>query len=190
MLMQVGELEMLLDDTLSVAAKAKAAGDDTSEMEDLYWTYWNDRFVLYEVYRPKNTLQDMLALREPVSKYHPAKNANDTWNGLSSPYFGVADLKWFSKSMISLEKYIELNRQLFNFIMNYDARNLEKDFQMPVHFISGSEDWICPVQLVREYMDLLSAPEKSISILDGCGHAPQFVSSKEFADLVKSCLKK
>ena len=92
--------------------------------------------------------------------------------------------------MFSLEKYIELNRQLFNFIMNYDARNLEKDFQMPVHFISGSEDWICPVQLVREYMDSISAPEKSISVLDGCGHAPQFVSSKEFADLVKSCLKK
>lgn len=171
-------------------AKAKAAGDDTSEMEDLYWTYWNDRFVLYEVYRPKNTLQDMLALREPVSKYHPAKNANDVWNGLSSPYFGVADLKWFSKSMFSLEKYIELNRKLFDFIMNYDARNLDKDFQMPVHFISGSEDWICPVQLVREYMDSISAPEKSISVLDGCGHAPQFVSSKDFADLVKSCLKK
>jgi pimeloyl-ACP methyl ester carboxylesterase len=168
-------------------AKAKAAGDDTSEMEDLCQTYWNDRFVLYEVYHPKNTLQDMLALREPVSKYHPAKEANDAWNGLSSPYFGVADLKWFSKSMFSLDEYIELNRKLFDFIMNYDARNLEKDFQMPVHFISGSEDWICPVQLVREYMDSISAPEKSISVLDGCGHAPQFASPKEFADIVKIC---
>lgn len=159
-------------------AKAKAAGDDTSEMETTYETYMADR-----------TLKNMLALREPVSKYHPVdKEANDMWLGMSSPYFGVDDLRWFFKQVFALDDYLALNGQLFDYIMTYDAFGKEMEYQVPVHFISGAEDWICPVDLTGEYMDGISAPDKSLELIAGSGHSPQKDFPKEFADAAREVL--
>ena len=158
--------------------KAKAAGDDTSDMEKLYETYMAER-----------TLKNMLILREPVSKYHPAaKEANDIWLGMSSPYFGVDDLRWFFKQVFSLDDYLELNRPLFDYIMTFDASEKEMTYQVPVHFISGSEDWVCPVALVEEYMDKISAPQKDLTLIDGGGHSPQTDFPEEFAAVVRKVL--
>ena len=153
--------------------KAEEAGDDTSEMEKAYETYMADK-----------TLINMLALREPVSKYHPvSKESNDVWLGMSSPYFGVDDLKWFFKQIFTLDDYLSLNSKLFDYIDTYDAFEKGMHYQVPVHFISGSEDWICPVELVREYMNAVSASQKELSLIDGCGHSPQCDSPEEFAEV-------
>jgi len=159
-------------------ARAKATGDDTSGMETAYETYMADR-----------TLKNMLALREPVSKYHPVdKEANDMWLGMSSPYFGVDDLRWFFKQVFALDDYLALNGQLFDYIMTYDAFDKEMEYQVPVHFISGAEDWICPVDLTREYMDGISAPDKSLDLISGSGHSPQMDFPEEFADAAREVL--
>ncbi len=160
--------------------KAKAAGDDTSEMEKAYETYMADK-----------TLLNMLALREPVSKYHPAaRKANVMWLGMSSPYFGIDDLKWFSKQIFSLNDYLALNSRLFDYIGTYDAYEKKTDYQVPVHFISGSEDWICPVDLTREYMDAITAPQKDLTLIDGCGHSPQNDAPEDFANAVKGVISR
>ena len=158
--------------------KAKAAGNDTAGMEKLYDTYMADR-----------TLKNMLLLRDPVSKYHPAaKEANEMWLGMSSPYFGVDDLRWFFKQVFSLDEYLALNDQLFDYIMTFDAYDHDLSYQVPVHFIMGSEDWICPVALVREYMNDISAPRKDFTLIDGSGHSPQTAFPREFADAVREVL--
>ena len=158
--------------------KAKAAGDDTGEMEKRYETYMAER-----------TLKNMLALREAVSEYHPAaKEANTVWLGMSSPYFGVDDLRWFIRQVASLDDYLALNRQLFDSIMTFDAYDKEMDYQVPVHFISGSEDWICPVALIMKYMDDIKAPQKDFTLIEGCGHFPQTASPREFANAVRKVL--
>lgn len=158
--------------------KAKAAGDDTSEMEKAYETYMEDR-----------TLTNMLNLRNPVSVYHTAeKESNSIWLGMSSPYFGIDDLKWFFKQVFSLDNYLKLNRQLLDYLMTYEAEEKEMDYQVPVHFISGAEDWICPVELVRKYENKITAPKKDLHLIDGCGHSPQTDAPKEFVDVVSEAL--
>ena len=161
-------------------AKAIAAGDDTSNLVAAYETYMSDQ-----------TLQNMIALREPVSVYHPAEREADHVSlGLSSPYFGIDDARWFLKQVFSLDDYLALNSQLFDYIMTFDAFELEMNYQVPVHFISGSEDWVCPVDLIRDYHDSISAPDKSLTLIDGSGHAPQTDFSEEFADAVREVLSK
>ena len=151
--------------------KAKTAGDDTGKMEEAY-----------KVYMENKTLTNMLALREPVAKYHPVpRESNMIWQGLSSPYFGIDDVKWFFKPMISIDGFIELNKPLFDYAEKYDVFDNGLDYQIPVYFISGSEDWICPVELVKEYAEAISAPHKNMIIIEGCGHYPQFDAPEEFA---------
>ena len=110
------------------------------------------------------------------------------WLGMSSPYFGVDDLRWFFKQVFALDDYLALNGQLFDYIMTYDAFGKEMEYQVPVHFISGAEDWICPVDLTGEYMDGISAPDKSLELRAGSGHSPQKDFPKEFADAAREVL--
>ena len=38
---------------------------------------------------------------------------------------------------------------------------------MPVYFVSGSCDWICPVDSVQAYFEEISAVDKGMEIIDG-----------------------
>ncbi|WP_407434422.1 alpha/beta fold hydrolase [Treponema sp.] len=167
--------ELSYKDALS---KAERAGDDTSEMKKLH-----------DIYSSDSSISNMLALRAEISKYHPVpEEANVAWLGLSSPYYGVEDVKWFM-TQFSLDDYVELNKALFDYTLSFNAFEKELNYEVPVHFISGSEDWICPVQLVEKYKEKISAPEKTLTLIEGAGHSPQFDLPEKFAECVKRDLR-
>lgn len=159
-------------------AIAKSKGDDTASLEAAYSSYSEDM-----------TLVNMMNLRGLVSKYHPVPNeANTIWLGIASPYMGFDDLRWFLKQMSDFEEYVKLNRQLFDYIIVADVRDYGMDYQVPVGFISGSEDWITPVKYSEDYYNAVSAPLKDIALIDGCGHSPHYDSPTEFCDILKEML--
>jgi pimeloyl-ACP methyl ester carboxylesterase len=47
-------------------------------------------------------------------------------------------------------------------------------FAMPMVFIQGSEDLLCPPSLVQDYMDRIAAPHKRLIVLPGAGHLAIF----------------
>lgn len=158
--------------------KAHSNGDDTIEMEAAYNTYIED-----------NNLVNMMILRSKISKYHIAeKQTNTIWLGISSPYMGFDEIRWFLKQIGSLEDYFALNKQLFDYVMVADVRDYGTKYQVPVGFLSGSCDWTTPVKYTQDYFNLISAPQKHISLLDGCGHSPQFDSPEEFCEILKTIL--
>lgn len=158
--------------------KAIVNGDDTGAMESAY-----------EAFIESKSLSAMINLRSQVSKYHTAeREANTIWAGITSPYMGIDDLRWFLKQAGNFEDYIELNLQLFDYIMTADVRDYGLEYQMPVGFISGSEDWITPVKYSADYFNLVSAPDKQFSLIEGCGHSPQYDAPEEFCDALKSML--
>jgi pimeloyl-ACP methyl ester carboxylesterase len=53
---------------------------------------------------------------------------------------------------------------------------------------SGTCDWICPVDPVKEYSETITAPEVRMELVEGCGHEVQFSLSSEFADVVLNLL--
>ena len=129
-------------------------------------------------------------LRKQISKYHSVHvKDSETWQALTSPYFGVDDFKWFLKQIGKMEDYFELNSQLFDYTLGFDSFAEEREYEMPVYFISGSDDYICPVDSVREYLDFIKAENKNLFIMKGCGHNTQYARPKEFARIVKSCLR-
>lgn len=159
-------------------ARAKANGDDTTEMVTAYETYLED-----------SSLMNMLALRGHVSKYHTQEiQTNTIWMGVASPYMGIDDIHWFLKQLGSLEDYLSLNKQLYDYVMEADVRDYGTEYKVPVGFITGSCDWTTPVKYAEDYCELITAPQKQISIMEGCGHAPQYDLPEEFCKTLRSML--
>jgi pimeloyl-ACP methyl ester carboxylesterase len=159
--------------------KAVKAGDDTTDMTKAF-----------EQFQKSGSLIDMLRLRSLVSVYHPADVSDkESWMAITSPYFSVDDFRWFLKQLGNMEDYISLNRQLFDYTMAFDAYNNGLTYEMPVYFVSGTCDWICPVDSVKEYSETITAPEIRMELVEGCGHGTQFSSPIDFADVVRDFLE-
>lgn len=108
---------------------------------------------------------------------------------LFSPYFNIDDLKWFIKQNGNLEDYFALNKDLFDYTLNFDVYKNELTYDMPVYFISGTCDWICPVDSIKEYADNITSPEVKMITLDGCGHNVQYSEPKLFSIKLKKLVK-
>lgn len=158
--------------------KAATQGDDTTALENAYRKYSNNM-----------TLMNMMNLRGLVGEYHSAeKEANTIWLGIASPYMGIDDLRWFLKQAGEFGEYIELNQQLFDYIMIADVRDYGLEYQVPVGFISGTDDWTTPVKYSEDYFNSISAPAKEFKCINGCGHSPHYDSPEEFCDALEKML--
>ncbi len=159
--------------------KAKEAGRNTERMEKAYAAFNEER-----------SIRNILALRKITSEFHPVTVRDNTvWMSAASPYFGMDDLRWIMVQMGDYDEYYKLNKDLFDQTFDFDVNTLGKEYKMPVHFISGSDDWICPVDSVRNYMDSIEAPDKSLELFSGCGHNVQYAKPEEFAETVKKVLR-
>lgn len=171
------------EDALSLA---RAKGDDTAELEAAY-----ERFIA------DMSLTNLMELRAKTNPYHPLTVTEDvsTMAALTSPVLGVDDVRWYLFQMGALmddarmERYEELVEKPLSDVTDvFNALEYHDAYQMPVVFISGSCDWICPVGLVEEYMDVMTAPRKELRLIEGCGHSPQGQLPEAFCQEVKDFL--
>lgn len=163
------------EDALS---KATAKGDDTAKMVEAYNKYINDK-----------SLVNMLEVRKHTTPYHKAdKSSNTIWIGLSSPYMNYDDVRWMFKPMGDMEGFLKLNQQLFDGLMTVDVRDFGMEYVVPVGFITGTQDWTTPVKYAKDYCEAVTAPEKKLVLIDGCGHSPQYDDSEAFCDELKGML--
>ena len=163
------------EDALS---KATAKGDDTAKMVEVYDKYINDK-----------SLVNMLELRKHTTPYHKAdKSANTIWIGLSSPYMNYDDVRWMFKPMGDMDGFLKLNQQLFDSLMTVDVREFGMEYEVPVGFITGAQDWTTPVKYAKDYCEAVTAPEKKLVLIDGCGHSPQYDDSEAFCNELKGML--
>lgn len=144
------------EDALSIA---KENGDDVEAM-----------VAAFERYQSDASLENMIELRNYVSPYHtPEKESNYILTALTSPYLGVNDVLWFGKQLGSLSDFVDLNRQLFDYISSEDVYAYGTEFQIPVGFVSGSCDWITPVKYTEDYYHTITAPKKEMQLIEGWG---------------------
>lgn len=165
------------EDALKIA---RERGDDTSKMEEAYEAFMSDM-----------SIANLLQLRSLVSPYHPQAVTKDvsTLAALSSPIAGVDDVRWYMIQMQATmggTRYKELVEDpLGDYMMNFNVLGQSEIYEMPVLFLSGSCDWVCPVGLVEEYADSVSAPVVELRLMEGCGHSPQGQLPEEFALEIK-----
>ena len=60
---------------------------------------------------------------------------------------------------------------------------------MLVYFISSSCDCVFRVDPIREYAQVIQAPNSDFLVIDGPGHNLQYSTPMEFADVVKYVLE-
>ncbi|MBQ5310940.1 MAG: alpha/beta hydrolase [Oscillospiraceae bacterium] len=128
----------------------------------------------------------MMRLRSFTGKYHTApKAANEIWMGISSPYMGLADLRYFFRQTDTYS-FFELQRGLMGSLS--DSMYRYTDYQVPVDIIMGEYDWTCPTVCARDYLKQISAPSKGFHVIEGCGHSPQYDNTEAFAEIVLGIL--
>lgn len=160
--------------------RANAKGDDTTDM-----------ILAYEKYVSEPTILNVINLRNYTMKYHIPKIAdNATFYSVVSPYFGVDDLKWFFKQLGPMEQYISYNSNLFKYTQEFNIHAYSSVYEMPVYFISGSDDWVCPIGPIEEYVNHIVAPDKNMVIIEGVGHNLQYSDPKAFEEILLSCLER
>ena len=178
----VGQLVSFESDLYSyehALAIAKERGDDTDAMK-----------AAHAAYLAEPTIPNMIAMRRTTSPPHTAvRAANTLWLGVSSPFMGIDDLRWFLVQCGDLTAYIARNQQLYDHVLTADLRKWPLDYAMPVGLITGGSDWVTPAKYAQDYHDMITAPEKRITLLDGCGHAPYYDAPEEFCTLLTGMLE-
>lgn len=177
----VGQMVSIESETYSyehALGIARERGDDVSAME-----------AAHAAYLAEPTLPRMIAMRRTTAPYHTAeREANTIWLGVSSPCMGWDDLRWFLVQCGDMEDYFARNQQLFDYMFSADLRDSGLTYAMPVGFITGRSDWVTPAKYAQDYHDAITAPEKQIALLDGCGHTPHYDAPEEFCQILDGML--
>lgn len=132
-------------------------------------------------------------MNKTIQKYLPAEKqislSHQAFIGLSSPDMNFEDLRWFINA-ISTKKMFSLVEPLIDYsYYEFDALESGLSFEVPMYFIQGEDDWITPTAMVENYYETVSAPEKDLILMPGCGHTPFLDDPAEFADCIKTVLK-
>lgn len=159
--------------------RALASGEDVSRMDAACQEFLRDK-----------TVMNMLALRQQTSAYHHAEKADQNllWLAAKSPYLGFDDVRWFLTQLCSVENFVALNENLFDDALSVDVRDFGLTYQIPVGFISGTDDWTTPVKYSADYYDAIFAPKKEMQLIEGCGHHPQYEDSVQFSQVLETML--
>jgi pimeloyl-ACP methyl ester carboxylesterase len=60
------------------------------------------------------------------------------------------------------------------------AKELGREFSVPIFFFQGAEDFTTPTALARNYLESIKAPRKAFVPIQGGGHFAVFMNSKQF----------
>ncbi len=95
---------------------------------------------------------------------------------LVAPNYSLIDIYsfWAAARFSGPITYDDLNR--------FDARNLGRDFNLPIVIIEGDSDFITPASFARRYFDNIQAPKKTFLTLRGGGHSAMLTMPDRFLD--------
>ncbi len=178
----IGQLVSLEDADIysyhDAVAKAEQAGDDTTDMDNAF-----------KEFSANPCIPTLLTLRGYTSKYHPVENeSGQVTLAWFSPYTNMDDLKWFSKQLGDVDSFVELNKPLYDTLMTFNSYDDSLVYEVPVCFVSGADDWVCPTDKTAEYYEAITAPQKQMYVIDGCGHDAHQANPEEFGADVKEFL--
>ena len=110
-------------------------------------------------------LKKSLQLRKLQGKYHLAVKANASPLKIliTSPVFKLSDLS-------ALIKGSKANKELVDFLAKFDLTAEPAEYQVPIYFICGENDWQTPYVLAQEYFTRINAPYKKLYIIPNAGH--------------------
>lgn len=88
-----------------------------------------------------------------------------------SPIYSFKDMFNFSP--------LTLNKNIIYYLLDYDTSKFT-NFNMPIFFICGKNDWQVPTVIVQEYYKQIKAPDKDIFIIENAGHLLNIENTYEY----------
>lgn len=146
--------------------KLKANGEPPYYGDDLVW-----KSALY-----LNYLSSYMASLPNV--HNPGYN---TFRDVLSSEYGLLDKINFFRGIIYT--FNNVYQKLYDIDLRRDYINLE----VPVYFFLGRYDYNAPTSLVKEYVEVLNAPEKKIVWFEHSAHSPWINETDKFVEEVLSC---
>ncbi|MFA9380233.1 MAG: alpha/beta fold hydrolase [Acetanaerobacterium sp.] len=100
---------------------------------------------------------------------------------LKSPIFNLADIPVMLNSL-------KLNKNLMNFLLTYSILS-DTDYETPVYYILGKDDWQVPSTLAAEYFNSIHAPKKKIFWIEDAGHLTDLDNPVMFNRALEDCIE-
>ena len=97
---------------------------------------------------------------------------------LSSPLFQLSDLS-------ALIKWSKANQPLMTFLGDFDLRTYPAEYQVPLYYVAGEQDWQTPVALTQDYVRGITAPEKQIYTVPNAGHMTMIDQPARFLNIMR-----
>lgn len=101
-----------------------------------------------------------------------------------SPYLSLKELTYYLINPFDMQK--EIMQYVFH---EFNIRDFDDNYDIPIFYILGEDDYQTPTVLVQEYFEQIKAPIKEIFVLPKAGHAPMIDSPEYFTKILKEVVK-
>ncbi|HEX9068683.1 MAG TPA: alpha/beta hydrolase [Ktedonobacterales bacterium] len=124
-------------------------------------------------------LKKSLRLRTLQGKFHlTVKSKVSPFKIIrTSPLFKFSDLT-------ALVKGSKANRTLVDFLGKFDLNAEPADYEVPIYYIIGEDDWQTPAALAQDYFTRIHAPFKKFFLMPHAGHMAMVDQPAQFFDIL------
>lgn len=132
----------------------------------------------------------MMTVKTYQSKYGLSVNMNlrNIISLLATPYYSFNELK--NSTMFKPLNMFHDQGDVIRFLLeDADIRNYGTDYQIPVYYISGGNDYTSPYPLAKEFFDEIVAPDKHFFSIPGVAHMPFIENKTEFTHILLNEIK-
>lgn len=108
------------------------------------------------------------------------------WTGITSPQMNMQDIGWFME-IVNTSEFFESQKALMEYaFFGFDLNEMGSEYQFPVYYIAGSDDYMVPQEFASEYYDTITAPDKKFVTVENTGHSMFMDNSEKFSGVVLS----
>ncbi|MCL2619341.1 MAG: alpha/beta fold hydrolase [Defluviitaleaceae bacterium] len=100
---------------------------------------------------------------------------------LKSPVFKLTDLPMYMKS-------IKANKDFQDSLADYTIWDITQ-YDLPVYYILGRDDWQTPSTTAAEYFEKINAPHKKLYWVEDAGHITDIDNPKGFCDVMREIVE-
>lgn len=136
------------------------------------------------------SLEDLMTASSLSSKYLACdgemSSLGQMWAGLTSPQMNMQDIGWFMQ-MTNTSEFFASQKFLMEYaFFGFDLNEIGSEYEFPVYYIAGSDDYAVPQEAAREYYDAITAPDKGFVTIENTGHSMFMDNPNKFSQTVLS----
>lgn len=130
----------------------------------------------------ENAYETLIKFRDLQIKYKIGSEA--------SVYLNIAKQSetFRLKDLIAMRKVMQ-NIHLLEYMLDYNIEN-ERDYQVPIYYILGKEDWQVPSVVAAAYFDTIQAPQKQLYWIEHAGHLTNVDQPQAFNEAFKEIVQR